>query len=70
VEKLYGDWFGAKNSWGDPKLLWFHKDDLIINADGSIFNVSGIIYQKLTNGGKLKRSTKKHFKKKRPTKKH
>lgn len=69
VEKLDGDWFGAKNSWGDPKLFWFHKDDLTLNADGSIFNISGINYVKLTTGGKLKRSTKKHFKKKRLSKK-
>lgn len=70
LEKIEYDWFGVKNSWGDPKLLWFHKDDLTLNRDGSIFNISGINYKLTTSGGNLKRSIKKHSKNKnkRPTK--
>ena len=63
-----GEWFGAKNSWGDPRLLWMHEDDIILE------NVYFVGY-KLTGGnvkvsGRTRKFCKSHkSKRQRKTKK-
>jgi hypothetical protein len=47
-----GDWFGAKNSWGDTRLVWIHKSN--IKPDCCI----GVAPS--NNGGHFKRQTKKY----------
>ena len=60
-----GEWFGAKNSWGDTRLLWIHQDNLIPDRCFGVSDVDADEEERFSGG---KRPTKKYKRKSRQLK--